>query len=314
MNLPRTAAGPVRNPFCLPGLEANPHHALRWPEHKRFHVDVDRLEGVAAEFESVARSDSLVSQGRLVVVAGSKGSGKTSLIAKCVAALQKGQAEADTEVVVVDLTAIGPEAVVADRAQRAAQRLIDTLEVKGHLGTDRMALLKGVGTNPDRLYPQLSLILENMPERKKPLLAAVLPAWDDRVAKELEVYARLVGPRLVFFAESSHPDLVKDWTSRLSDNALAWPLLLATGPLKKTDCDRFAANRLGEDDVATAPRIEQVTMEWLDGQFHALTLERLQKLLHGVYESVLQLPQPPLQVTKEHFEEYLINQFGRGNS
>jgi hypothetical protein len=304
---PAAAPRPGRNPFCLPGLEANPHLPLRWPDHARFHVDADKIWTALSQFEDAAGSGSLVRQGRLVVATGPKGSGKTSLISRCAATLQASLRAADTNVVVVDLRAIVPGLPVPERAQRAARRLIDILEIKGHLGAERMALLREATGDPARLYPQLSLVLEDMAEQDDLAMAILLPAWDDRVPLELDTYAPLVGPRLVFFAESSHPHRVEEWQFRSGDGALIWPLVLRVGKLKKTDCDRFATSRLAEDDVSTAPPIEEVTMEWLDGQCDSLTLERLQKLLHGVYEFVMRMPHPPAQVTRQHIDDYLIS-------
>lgn len=299
----------VRNPFCLPGQEANPYQPLQAPEHERFYVDVDRTREAFEQFRRVGQSGDLVTQGRLVVVSGMKGSGKTSLIRRCAAALRTSSAQEDTGVVIADLTGLGAGMTIPDRLQAVAQELVDILEDETGLGPEALSPLRDVGVTPERLYRKLSRLLNAAARRGDGslLVAVQLPASDARSAEEMAAYALLTSPRVVFFAESPYLHLQPGWESKLSSSAPTLPLMLHLGPLKEADCGIFAANRFAEDDVASAPPIEEVAMRWLDQYHGALTLERLQKLLHGVYEWVLGMPDLPDSVTRQHFNDYMLN-------
>jgi RecA/RadA recombinase len=286
------------NPFSLPGLEANPHQPLRSPDHERFYVDVDRTGEAFREFETALGTGQVLPQGRLVVVAGPKGSGKTSLIRRCITALQKSPITADHTLVAADLSSIGTGNSRPTRLTLGTGMLLDILEVDADLEQRWMTSLRELQEEPQRLYAQLSRILERTAASDSLLLAVQLPASDERSEDEIAEYARFVSPRIVFFAESSHLHLEDGWRARIGGSTQVRPLPLEVGKLGKSDYVRFAESRLGRDDINPAPQIEEGTMVWLRDQ-HGLTLEQLQKLLHNVYERLRHMPHPPVVVTRE---------------
>src|SRR5262249_33206074 len=117
---PATATPP--NPFVLPTMELNPLQPLvpwKVPEHGGYYVPVDDTQAAYNTFQAaVNHPRTLRDHGRLVVVLGGTGCGKTSVLARCIGWMTAELPTIGVEPFVLECNLSVDEGRPTDRKQR----------------------------------------------------------------------------------------------------------------------------------------------------------------------------------------------------
>jgi energy-coupling factor transporter ATP-binding protein EcfA2 len=268
---------PAINPFLVPGWEESPLRPLcpwRYESHDELYVDVNHTLAAFQEYtRRMAAVENLREDGRLVLVTGESGCGKTALINRCARWTRDRLTERGLRGVVVDLTRDGSRQSVEERMGLVAARLLDELAHSALLAPEALASLDSV--RPSRLYAGLGNALPD-----DVVLIVLLPPADE-VVQEVVAYAGLARRRLLFFAESSY--LGHAQVLKVRDSSPVPPITLAVGPLNQGDVRRFIEDRLTRHhDRGHYPRISTETMDKAAGPLRSIAM--LQRILSEVYE------------------------------
>lgn len=281
------------NPFQVPGPDEDPTRPLRpWDEdtaeHEQYYVPVDHTAESFAEFTSqMANPVGLRKNGRLVLVAGQGGCGKTSLMNRCAHWLRKElKASHKITVEVIDLTkASSTTDTVPDRMTQASRRLADEIRVSRVVsGDDALAELAASRDRVGEFYPRLSRALND-----RMVLAVLLPPIDlvvqtEEIMQEIADYRRLVDGKLVMFIEVTLADGQTDRLAATKASVGARPLVLPVRPLKDGDGAVFSDVRLAlHRQLGDFPELTQEAKEKID-DIPNISVSFLQNLLYGVYE------------------------------
>lgn len=219
------------NPYQVPGPDA-PLCPFHTPEHERYYVPVDNTQEAYEQFQQqMGDLRSLRDEGRLVVVSGQRGCGKTALINRCATWLQKSLGDLGVEGMIFPLTHEGLENQPIDhRKNHIFQCIIDDLWRCGRLSEDDRT--KGLREGRDSLdiaYRYLSGVLaDNL------VTIALLPPSMDLI-KEVEDYAKYARKRIVFFVESSFVDKIEKSWPDICNAGRTTPVRLEVGPLRAHD-------------------------------------------------------------------------------
>jgi hypothetical protein len=316
------AASPVPNPFHIPelaGRSLRPLAPWRYPVHNDYYADVDNTELSFATFAAYLPDPlaDLDYRGRMVVVAGQSGSGKTSLIHRCVAEMQRLMTGRGL-CAVVDLSSRRPMPVTRDNRTEVAsvdEFLNDLAEqVRAHLAVkyedfrDDDPVIRPAVTTYTRISAQL--------QRAGGVLAIILPRLEDAVNAPppnsgaaayhpVQRYMELRFERIIFFAESLDPEGVRHWHDHISgmgDREDA--LLLEVGSLDERDGWTFAEDRISRCTHPEVPTVEESTMLDVVSNHSPMSLSRLQDICHSVWENVIiQRPGTSI-VTPDDFARY----------
>ncbi|MFD4668677.1 hypothetical protein ACFWNN_03025 [Lentzea sp. NPDC058450] len=268
---------PAINPFLIPGWEESPLRPLcpwRYQAHDELYVDVNHTLAAFQEYtRRMAASENLREDGRLVLVTGESGCGKTALINRCAHWTRDRLAEGGLRGVVVDLTRDGSRQSVEERMALVAARLLDELTHTGLIPRDDLALLDSA--RPSRLYAGLGNALPG-----DVVLIVLLPPAEE-VEQEVVAYAGLARRKLLFFAESSY--LGHAQVLRVRDSSPVPPITLTVGPLNQGDVRRFIEDRLARHQGrGHYPRISTDTMDRAAGPLKSIAM--LQRILSEVYD------------------------------
>lgn len=285
----------MTNPFAIPGLDNDPVKALcPWdedtPEHEHFYAPIDHTEDAYAKFqEDMANPDAVRKLGRLVVVAGHSGCGKTSLMNRCAYWLKTHMKKKPHEVVVrvLDLrTASRATDVVEERMAQAARRLAQEVTTRKLVSDGNAAEITANRDHCEFLFPLLSKALND-----KLVLAVLLPPIEllsnaEAVMREVAEYGRLVTGQLVLFAEVT---LAEDPVHRLSAARVPGaraPMILPVWPLKPGDGAAFSERRLAvHKKTGGFPWMTQDAKEKIDeNRVISVSVRSLQKFLYHFYE------------------------------
>jgi energy-coupling factor transporter ATP-binding protein EcfA2 len=282
----------VTNPFLVPGLDEDPTRPLcPWDEdmadHVGYYVAVDHTAESFTDFTSqMANPDALRKNGRLVLVAGQGGCGKTSLMNRCAHWLREEmKASHKITVEVIDLTkASSATDTVPDRMTQASRRLADEIRLSRVVSGDDA--LAGLAASRDRVgefYPLLSRALN-----EKMVLAVLLPPVDlvvqtEEIMQEIAQYRRLVDGKLVMFIEVTLADDQVDRLAATGGSVGARPLVLPVRPLKDGDGTVFSDVRLALHRPGVFPELTQEAKEKID-DIPNISVSFLQNLLYNVYE------------------------------
>jgi energy-coupling factor transporter ATP-binding protein EcfA2 len=278
------------NPFLIPGREDAPMSTLcPWKDaaHTDLYIEIDNYGPALADFQSQFTTLSLLEEtSRLAVVTGESGCGKSALRNHCAHWLKGQLGEPKCEIVdlsrEIDLTHKNQENRVIDIRKRIAhvsERLVKRLaklDLIDGAASDAFARAK----TPDLIYADLATAMENKGQPEV-VLILLLPSAD--LPAEIEQYASMSGPRIVFFAESSylrHPQL----NSIVADNDMEVPpATMEVGALSSTDIKLFIETRYeqrAKDGVF--PRLDDDILDQLTTT-KDMSVARLQQHMTGLY-------------------------------
>ncbi|MFG2054631.1 hypothetical protein ACGFI9_11440 [Micromonospora sp. NPDC048930] len=309
---------PLRNPFDIKELGPAAEGALQpwgYPEHEKLYLAVDQTQQAYERFIDFLppmRRDGK-HPGRLVVVTGERGSGKTSLIHRCVHRLQ--QALADTTLKIVDVTRYEPfsppapegRSVLENYFDRLAHRVLTEVHAEDDNYPDPGATIMPAPS----AYARLSGHLRS----RKEFAAIILPAFLDQVnspGQEGELALARVHPvqhymgfrveRVFFFLESRNPEAVRSWHRQLDGDGKAEAIVLSLGPLKDHDGWTYAGGRLARTPNPGWPTVDRQMMENLVPADRRMTLSALRELCHDVWRQAI--ADGDATVTDKHISKF----------
>jgi hypothetical protein len=305
------------NPFVLPTMEPNPLQPLvpwKVPEHGDYYVPVDDTQTAYDRFQAaVYHPQTLRDHGRLVVVLGSTGCGKTSVLARCVGWMKAQLPTIGVDPFVLDCSQQVDRGTPADRRERmngVCQYVARQARMRLSLSQNFATYLRESESSPADLYSVLGDILDAISHSTDAVLIILLPDTD--LSEEIVEYAQMVHPRLVFCLESTAVGRSIPWPDRMLEQAAAPPIELRVSALKPTDTKLFANERLARHQVAThhreagVPRVGEDVMSELSGSPAAATIAGLVKILHGIYDYKLSQPPPHDEITMQDVTRYLL--------
>ncbi|MGH3549814.1 MAG: ATP-binding protein [Pseudonocardiaceae bacterium] len=292
------------NPYVIPGLEATPYAPLcphLDKDHRRFYVPVDDTEQQFRHFKQTMNSVRwLTERGRLVVVSGEPGCGKTSLINRCAAWLRDELAEVQLKGEIFTLTDSGtPSQPIMLRMEQVVTDLVDNLrdERRGvspqhiDLLERRIREIEDIEETSDRQIRHLAKVdrvyrnlHDALPEDR--IAIVLLPPSADLV-DEIKSYADFVRhPRIVFFAETDYVEAVqRTWPTMVTRDRMA-PILLKVGQLNARDSWTYTDARQGSySGDGSFPKVSEDTILRVTRK-GAWSIGGLHRVLHGVYEEL----------------------------
>lgn len=278
------APGRPLNPFALPGWDSTPLRPLRpWqrPEHREYYVDLANMEAAFREFQTeLSDLSGVLEDGRLVLVTGESGTGKTALINRCVDWTANVAGDRGLRCIIVDLSASLPEDLelsLDDRASHVSDHLFGHLVDHDALEPDAEERLAADRDVARRFLPRLRHAL-----RPEVLLQVLLPSPNELVDEVIR-YARVFrSPKVLYYTESSYlgPDEVADIVRQTE----TWvpPVTLNVERLGPGDVQRFVRDRLTRHRGDSGPTISEDMLNLLESISYSVAM--LQRMAHGVYE------------------------------
>jgi hypothetical protein len=235
-------------------------------------VDVGGAHAQLAEFTAwlPEHSDS-----GFVLVSGGSGTGKSTLIRRCVAHWQAGlPPHATLQLVDLSERPRGMPMAVSKRRAAVCSVTVSTLRARGALPSGVLDAVEGRVAHPDEFYRFLSaaLIARNI------VLVLHLPPVGELLS-EAKDYVQSVQPGIVFFAES---DYLTD--PQLDSLSLAGALVLRLHELGDGELSAFIADRTRRA-VGVFPGMRDNTIDRLSRKIH--TIGQAQNRLYRVYENRL---------------------------
>ncbi|MFD0200941.1 MULTISPECIES: ATP-binding protein [Saccharothrix] len=276
---------PRVNPFPLPGWEATPMRPLRpWHRqaHRDYYVPVDGTEAAFEHFRhTMGDLAVMLEYGRLALVTGESGCGKTALVNRCADWVVGELERRGMRGVVLDLTGCLPtdrELSIDERTAEVCDRMFDLLVDHGALRQDSEDRLASVRDVPSRVFPRLGRAL-----RDEVALVLLLPSPNELVGEVIRYARTLNSAKVLFLTESAYlgTDEVADVVRQLE----TWvpPISLHVGPLDPGDAQRFAEDRLTRHaGTGTYPRLSDDAIKLVEK--HCQSVAMLQRFLHGTYE------------------------------
>lgn len=311
------------NPFWVPGMGVNPYQPLTpWDEAEqgKYYVAVDHTEEAYRQFLREVDNDSLRLRkyGRLVVVFGSRGCGKTSLINRCVAWIAEHVRTADkarlTRTIIINQTRSGDhdDESFRDRSARICQAVIDRVTFDLSLDSKVVEELRDRTTPPASRYEMLSNTLNRISTEQSAILVILLPPTD--LAEEIAMYANMVQPRLIFCVEGPPLDASTRWQNLAGRPDP--PIALRVNPLRPTDPALFARERFARHHSgAPVPTVGEDVMTALETSPAVRTIDALVRLMHGLYERRLTKPGAGLEpLSLVDVADYYLSQQDRWRS
>ncbi|WP_405094441.1 hypothetical protein [Micromonospora sp. NBC_01412] len=295
----RRAARPP-NPFAVPGLrrDVDPLNPLRHRDHVHFYVPVDHTEESFEQCQEEFGDPSyLHHEGRLVLVTGERGCGKTALINRCAHWLREQLGKADLTAEVVDLTREARDnEAIPQRRGNVCRALMDKLFELQLLTTN---LAYEMRDSPDDAYRNLPGCLE----RDQVLIVLLPPSAD--LTEELVYYGIRAPRRVVFFAETAYA-LPAEHRQALDRDSPVPPVYLHVSGFDHRHADQFAQHRLDRLPAGTLPRLAPTALEDFIDNGRLATIREMQWLLYGLYEELRVQDDRPDEVTWEHISRHFI--------
>lgn len=281
---PELPTRPAVNPFLVPGWEDSPRRPLcPWIDstHEDYYVPVDQTHEAFEEFKRRMRNlAGLREDGRLVLVMGDSGCGKTALINRCAAWVRSTLEQHELRGAIIDLTmelASSPRRSADDRVSHVCGRLVDELEHLKLLSEEGLRYLAQNRDRADLVYPYLGGALDD-----EIVLIILLPPSEDLI-EEVIRYAGLVRRKLLFFTESSYLDAGQARQVERSQRACP-PIVLKVGVLDPEDVHRYITERLSRHaENGMYPRMSEETIDRVAAG-PPRSVAMLQSILSGVYE------------------------------
>ncbi|MER7458256.1 hypothetical protein [Micromonospora sp. NPDC126480] len=291
------------NPFALPGLmrDVDPLNPVRNEGHLSLYVPVDNTERAFEEFcRQFADPSYLRDDGRLVLTAGGRGCGKTSLINRCAHWLQQQLRAANLIGEVIDVTKEAQDnESMADRRAKACKALLDKLYERKVFASK---LAYEHRHSPDDALSMLPTCLA--PDR---VLIVLLPPSED-LTEELVQYTADARRRMVFFAETSY-DLPDEHRRRMDRAGALPPVHLRVGRLNPTDAGIFARERLSSVPPGALPPVADTALDEFTSH-RLVPIGEIQRLLYGLYEQLRVQNDRPEEVTFHHIVHHFLRTAG----
>lgn len=292
------------NPFLVPQTGRRSGRPLcPWVtrEHSGYYVPVDSTEVAFDQFKRQVRLDEEpADQGRLVIVFGESGCGKTSLINRCADHLQQTLSAQGTLGLIVDLTEERVSSVSVDsRMLEVSVLLVNALRERSLLPASQR--FGEPASTSALIYRQISNALAEL----SAVLVVLLPPTED-LADELPEYARLARKRIIFFAESSSVDVMRDCLDGIKPAARDEIIVLEVGPLRADDGWMFVQDRLARRTDISGPTVSQETITRAVEALSPMSVGRLQSLLFGLWEDVSERSPSFEEIRFEDFLLYYI--------
>ncbi|MFD2420161.1 hypothetical protein [Amycolatopsis pigmentata] len=311
---------PVKNPYHIPGMEAPDDPLCPYLyDHEKYYVKVDSTQDEFDRFQrSIGPLGGFRAHGRLVVVTGKDGCGKTSLINRCAAWLS-GQLGDRAQIFPLAASTL-PHMSLRVRMEQVLEDLIY------HLSSETSVVSEMHVQELDR---RLNELRDRLPQKDEDHHAGIetvykyllraLPSGQvgiiilprSELGREIASYVGLARlPRLVFFAESRYGDDVRR-SVQAGQGEGRPPLMLEVGPLNRDDGWLFANARQGPDEAGREiPLVTKQTMGKLLAQ-NSRSIKWLHALLYGVYKEFDDVPEvmaslKSREVTYEHFTDYFF--------
>jgi hypothetical protein len=287
------------NPYLVPGLEARPEGPLcpfHTPEHERYYVPVDNTQEAFEKFQGqMSDLRGLRDEGRLVVVSGLRGCGKTALINRCASWLRDSLHGLGAEAMIFSLThEYLDNQSIQRRMDHVFQCVVNDLLQRRRLSEEDH--IRGLKEQRDDLgiaYRYLSGVLDDL------LTIVLLPPSEDLV-KEVAEYAKYAHRNIVFFVESSYVDDVESFWSNICSASRVPPVRLEVGLLGERDGWRFAqARQEHHSDAEELRKVSESTMRRVMENWNTASIGQLQALLFGVYRELSDRPEPEDVVTSD---------------
>jgi energy-coupling factor transporter ATP-binding protein EcfA2 len=300
------------NPFEVKKLNGptQPLCPWRYPEHEAWYVDLDHTEEAYEEFQRQAETlgSPDEDEGKLLLVTGDTGCGKTAVANRCLGWLKESSKERFTvEIVDARSALLGAVLPVNERLTAVCDYVVGQLERKNFLNRAELNRLVANRIFPGRVFPHLGPGLI-----KGLVMVILLPSTE--VPEEVIRYGGWVPERTLFVMESAHFD-DKDLeviNNRLKDYGRL--IHVHVGALKKGDFARFANDRLKRHaPTGGYPRMSEKTLQSLEGRSRSVS--QMQIMLHGTYELLKTDPLEygrTLLVTEEHISEFQNREARRG--
>lgn len=289
----RPEAKPKINPFLIPGREDAPMTPLcpwRADEHTNLYITVDNYRPAFEDFQAQFTTPSLLKESsRLALVAGHSGCGKSALRNHCAHWLCEKLADHGMSGEVIDLSR---EIDLTDREKRVidinkriahvSNRLIPRLARLDLIDAGARDTFANAET-PGEIYGELAAAMENK-GRPEVVLILLLPSSDH--LGEVEQYAAMPGPRVVFFAESSFLDSSQLGSIGSGNDVEVPAAKMTVGPLSAEDIRLFIDTRFAQrTDDGVFPRLDDDVLEQVMAT-EGMSVARLQSLMSGLYNHV----------------------------
>ncbi|GHJ18314.1 hypothetical protein TPA0908_63090 [Micromonospora sp. AKA38] len=296
---PPPAPGHPPNPFAVPRLgSTDPLNPLWYAEHVNYYVPVDNTEAsfeqCQGRFADVAH---LHHEGRLVLVRGERGCGKTALVNRCAHWLRDRLGRDGLRAEVVNLRQEAHENdPIPTRREHTCRALLDKLN---ELQLLRHNLAYEMRDRPDDAYRNLPGCLDT-----DQALIVLLPPVE--LIEELHYYAARAPRRMVFFAETTSALDRRD-RDVLGRNTVH----LEVDGFDHRHAARFAADRLGRLTPGLLPPLADTALEEYIDDGRLATIREMQWLLFGVYETLRVQDERPNQVTWQDLARHFMREARR---
>jgi hypothetical protein len=289
------------NPFAVPGLmrDVDPLNPVRHDRHVAFYVPVDHTETAFRQFQAQFEDPAhLVDLGRLVVVTGDRGCGKTALVNRCAHWLREWLVPAGLHGQVIDLTREAREnQSMVERRARVSAALVDRLYEQRLLVSEVVREMRG---EPDDVYRNLAGCLT------PGLVPIVLLPRSADLTEELVGYATDARRRIVFVGETSY-GLSEERRQRIDQAGEAPAVHLAVSRLGARDASRFAEERLRRVPEGTLPRVAPTALDEYTASRQRVSIGEVQRLLYGMYEKLRVQSDRPDEVTYQHISQHFLS-------
>lgn len=279
------------NPFLLPGFDSGDPGLPLCPwhpptsEHRKYYVDVGGAAGEYRRFlQVVGDGRSLVSHGRLVLVLGETGCGKTSMVNRCAYWLRRQLGRNGVDTRILSFQKKLDSTPVDERIQMVAERFADLMDDEDvlrsntavadvHDRVDKPALMYGRAS--DSLRQNCALLFLPPP--------ITLIEMQEKQLGEIHRYAEFVNPGIVFFLEVTLPG---PGVTLPPIARGATPIQLTLHTLSGEDSIRFGARRLKRNGVpGDYPMMSASTLHSIVADAKKpKTIRFLQVILHNLYE------------------------------
>ncbi|HEV2783692.1 MAG TPA: hypothetical protein VGX25_30260 [Actinophytocola sp.] len=308
-----TEALPKINPF-LPPDWAPMRPLCPWKQsyQRDYYVSVDDTDQAFKDFtQEMDDPTTLLHEGRLALVTGDSGCGKTALVHRCADDVARRLDGIGRTTEIIDLTDVlngrRQQPTIDARMAIVCDRLFGALKSRGALRSDAVEELASDRDLPDRVYPYLpDALVDGI------VLVVLLPMVE--LADEVMRYAAYATERMLFLVESSL--LTKDEVSGVIRAQEAWGRLIGlhVGPLKRGDVARYVNDRLDRHSTdGDYPLMSEETMSRVEPRLQSVA--QLQRALYGTYKERLRKAvryDRSSSVTEQDIVDFLKSQYRDG--